>query len=99
MEMINLNQTEPSVNTIRSQYYQFPSRSQVQNSKELRGKKIYNIRERTFKISQRILEIVEMIKKNSISEIISNQLDRSGTSIGVNIEEGDGTHRKKYFKN
>ncbi|PIU63368.1 MAG: four helix bundle protein [Armatimonadetes bacterium CG07_land_8_20_14_0_80_40_9] len=63
------------------------------------GKKIYNLRDRTFKFAQRILEIVGKLPKRAECEVIRYQLTKSGTSIGANIEEVDGSLTKKDFIN
>jgi len=63
------------------------------------NKKIYDLKERTFKFAQRMLDIVEQLPKTSQSEIIRRQLAKAGTSIGANVEEADGTITKKDFIN
>ncbi len=59
----------------------------------------YDIKERTFRFAQRILEIVEKLPNKPYCEVISRQLSKSGTSIGANVEEADGTLTKKDFIN
>lgn len=61
--------------------------------------KIYDLKERTFKFSQRILNITEILPQKPQCEIISKQLTKAGTSIGANVEEADGTITKKDFVN
>jgi hypothetical protein len=78
------------------QYYQIPNRSQIPNPKPT---KVYDLRERTFQFSLRIIEIAEILPSNKINEIIITQLIKSSTSIGANIEEGDGCKTKKDFIN
>ncbi|MDD5430565.1 MAG: four helix bundle protein [Candidatus Omnitrophica bacterium] len=63
------------------------------------SEKIYSLKERTFKFAQRILNIVEKLPNKSQCEVIRKQLSKSGTSIGANIEEADGTVTKKDFTN
>ena len=46
-----------------------------------------------------MLGIVEQLPKKSQCEIIRKQLTKSGTSIGANVEEADGTITKKDFVN
>jgi len=71
------------------------SQSQNPNKEE----KIYDIKGRTFNFAKRILEIGEKLPDNRICQILSSQLVRSGTSIGANIEEADGTVTKKDLIN
>ena len=59
----------------------------------------YDLKERTFKFAQSILNITELLPEKFQCEIIGKQLARSGTSIGANIEEADGTITKKDFVN
>lgn len=80
----------------KSKYYQIPNKSQTPNSKQ---DKVYDIKERTFRFAQRILEIVEMLPRTSACEVIRTQLTKSGTSIGANVEEADGTITKRDFVN
>jgi four helix bundle protein len=61
--------------------------------------KKYNIRERTFDLSLRILDISELLSQTNVNENLRNQLIKSGTSIGANMEESDGTDTKKDFIN
>ena len=60
---------------------------------------VYDIRERTFRFAQRILEIVEMLPENRACNVISYQLTKSGTSVGANVEEGDGCVTTPDFVN
>lgn len=59
----------------------------------------YDIKERTFKFAQRILEIVSMLPKLTECDVLRRQLAKSGTSIGANVEEADGALSKKDFIN
>ncbi len=61
--------------------------------------KIYNIKERTFKFAERVLDIVSMLPRKIECDIIRNQLAKSGTSIGANVEEADGALTRKDFIN
>lgn len=61
--------------------------------------KIYDLKERTFKFAQRVLDIVEQLPKKPQCEVIRKQLAKAGTSIGANVEEADGTITKKDFVN
>ena len=64
-----------------------------------RRKKPYDIHERVFEFSLRVLEISKMIPNSDTSDVIRNQFVRSGTSIGANLEESDGVITKKDFIN
>ena len=61
------------------------------------NEKVYDLKERTFKFAQRVLDIVEQLPKRSECEVIRKQLAKAGTSIGANVEEADGTLTKKDF--
>ena len=61
--------------------------------------KEYDIKDRTFKFAQRVLEIVVLLPKISECEIIKIQLTKAGTSVGANVEEADGALSKKDFIN
>ena len=63
------------------------------------NERIYDLKERTFKFAPRMLDIVEQLPKESQCEVIRRQLAKSGTSIGANVEEADGTITKKDFVN
>lgn len=58
--------------------------------------KTFDIKDRTFRFAQRILE---MLLKNRACDVISYQLTKSGTSVGVNVEEADGCITKPDFTN
>ena len=60
------------------------------------SEKTYDLKERTFKFAQRILDIAEHLLR---CKVIQEQLVKSGTSIGANVEEADGTITKKDFVN
>ncbi len=67
-----------------------------QNPKE---DKIYDIRERSFQFALRIIRISNSLPKSLPFNIIKSQLIKSGTSIGANIEEADGSISKRDFLN
>ena len=57
-----------------------------------------NIAERTFDFSLRIIKLYLYIQKeHGELRILSNQLIKSGTSIGANIEEAQGAQSKADF--
>jgi len=80
------------------QYYQIPSKSKNLNPKK-GEEKIYDIRERVFRFAQRVLEIAENLPQNRVCDVLRTQPVKSGTSIGANVEEADGTVTKRDFVN
>ena len=61
--------------------------------------KIYNIKDRSFRFAQRIIDICEKLPKQIHCEIIAKQLLRAGTSIGANITEAQASPSRKDFTN
>ena len=59
--------------------------------------KVVDIRERTFKFSIKIAKLIPELPRNSVSIVIGNQLIRSGTSVGANVEEAQSSGSKKEF--
>lgn len=55
------------------------------------------IPERTFKFAVKIIELVSKLPRSSSGFAISNQIVRSGTSIGANVEEAQNSASKKEF--
>jgi len=53
-------------------------------------KKPYDIRERTLQFAVRIIELAGTLPENAEGRTVKQQIVRSGTSIGANVEEGDG---------
>ena len=60
-------------------------------------KKIFDIKERTFRFGVEIVKLVLTLPKNSAGFAISGQLVRSGTSIGANVIEAQNCGTKKEF--
>ncbi|MFH1379603.1 MAG: four helix bundle protein [bacterium] len=56
--------------------------------------KIQNL---SYDFSLDIIKLVRLIPKDTAGYILGRQLIRSGTSIGANIEEGQGAGSKKDF--
>ena len=56
-----------------------------------------DIRERTYQFSLKIIQLSASIPYNRIGNILADQVLRSGTSIGANVEEADGSLTKKEF--
>lgn len=55
--------------------------------------KPFNIQERAFEFAIAILELTEQIPANRIGDRVADQLIRSGTSIGANLEEATAASR------
>ena len=56
-----------------------------------------DIGERVFIFAVRIMKMTTQLSKNQINMVIINQIIRSVTSIGANIEEARGGHTKTDF--
>jgi four helix bundle protein len=57
-----------------------------------------DIRERSFCFAMRIVKLCQSLNaKPGVTRILANQLLRSGTSIGANIEEAYGSQSKADF--
>ncbi len=56
-----------------------------------------DIKERSFTFAVRVLKMTKYLSKNSINNVLINQVIRSATSIGANIEEAQGAHTKSDF--
>ena len=80
----------------KPQMDQAPRKPQDQDSEK---RKIFDIRERTLEFSLRVIDIAEALPKSLLSEIVRRQLMKSGTSIGANVQEADGSVSKKDFIN
>ncbi|MCH6255453.1 four helix bundle protein [Puniceicoccaceae bacterium K14] len=56
------------------------------------------IKERSFDFSIRIVKLCQSLENDSrISQTLATQLLRSGTSIGANVEEANGSQSKADF--
>jgi len=58
-----------------------------------------DIRQRTFKFALRIINLTKALPKNEVNRVLINQVLRSGTSIGANLEEALGSHTRAEFTN
>ena len=57
-----------------------------------------DIKERTFQFSIRIVRLCQMLDASpGVPRTLANQLLRSGTSIGANVEEAHGSQSKADF--
>ena len=62
------------------------------------GGMVKDICERTFQFSLRIVKLCQFLEnKDKISKTLANQLLRSGTSVGANVEEGQATQSEADF--
>ncbi|KPU26434.1 hypothetical protein TR13x_10165 [Caloranaerobacter sp. TR13] len=55
------------------------------------------VKEKSYKFALRIVKMYKYMTKEKKEYILSNQLLRSGTSIGANVEEACSGHTKKDF--
>jgi four helix bundle protein len=55
----------------------------------------YDIRERTFAFSVRVLRWVRTLPKDMGTQIAARQLLKAATSVGANVEEADGADTTK----
>lgn len=57
-----------------------------------------DIKERTFAFATRVVKLCRSLEETpGASRTLANQLIRSGTSIGANVEEAHGSHSKPDF--
>ena len=57
-----------------------------------------DLKERSFEFAKRIIFLCQKLEQSpGVTRSISNQLIRSGTSIGANIEEAHGSQSKADF--
>ena len=57
-----------------------------------------DIKERTFEFATRIVRLCRALEESpGVSRTLANQLVRSGTSVGANVEEAHGSHSKPDF--
>ena len=59
----------------------------------------YDLKERTTKFAQKIINLCKKAPKDVVTNPIINQLVKSGTSIGANYCEANGGSSKRDFKN
>jgi len=55
------------------------------------------IQNKSFAFAIRIVRLYQFLKEEKKAFVLSKQILRSGTSIGANIEEGEGGFSKKDF--
>ena len=59
--------------------------------------KPFDIKERTFGFGVRIVRLVNTLPRSIAGGKVAEQLVKSGTSIGANVEEADGAESKRDF--
>ncbi len=59
--------------------------------------KKFDLGERTFEFSKKLLGFLKNLSRDFISLPIISQVTRSGTSIGANYREADGAESRKDF--
>ena len=57
----------------------------------------FDIRQRTLKFSVLIIRLITLLPKTPAGFAIANQVVRSGTSIGANVEEAQDASSRKEF--
>lgn len=58
----------------------------------------HDLTERTFEFARRVVELCKVLdQKPGISRTLANQLLRSGTSVGANVEEGQAGQSRADF--
>ena len=63
------------------------------------SEKSRQLEHRTSKFGESIIKLCQKVKANNISNPITNQLVRSGTSIGANYMEANNASSRKDFTN
>jgi len=58
----------------------------------------YDLRQRSYGFSVKLVKFLNRLSTSRLSAPLFNQLLRSGTSIGANIEESDSSPSRKDFK-
>lgn len=58
-----------------------------------------NINQRTFKFAIKVISFCKMLPKDEVNRILINQLIRSVTSVGANLEEASGARTRAEFIN
>ncbi|MDD5593984.1 MAG: four helix bundle protein [Candidatus Margulisbacteria bacterium] len=86
------------MNELPTSNIQDQNNNQINENKSQKPK-IYDIRERLFLFSRRILQICRNLPNSAECEVIKKQLSKAGTSIGANFEEADGALTKRDFVN
>ena len=59
--------------------------------------KKFDISDRSFRFSINVIKLVERLPKSTVGYKIGEQVLRSGTSVGANIEEAQNLASRKEF--
>lgn len=59
--------------------------------------KRYDLEDRTLEFGKRIIRLCKSLTKNNQNYVLSNQIMRSGASLGANYREANETETKKEF--
>lgn len=65
---------------------------------EFSTNKCYDLEERTLEFGKRIIRMCKALPPNTINFKLTDQIIRSGTSVGANYREANETSTKKDFK-
>jgi len=63
----------------------------------MRSSKGQDIRDRTFRFGVRIVKLSGRLPRTAAGFKLADQVIRSGTSVGANVEEADAVESKKDF--
>ena len=58
-----------------------------------------DINQRTFKFAIRVIMLCKALPSDETNKILTNQVIRSATSVGANLEEASGSRTKAEFVN
>ena len=61
-------------------------------------KKIYDLKERTAKFGEKVIEFCKKVPRGPITDPLITQLTKAGTSVGANYYEADDAESKKDFR-
>lgn len=62
------------------------------------SRKRYDLEDRTARFGEAIIEFAKTIPQNPVNNPLISQIVRSGTSIGANYMEADGSESKRDFQ-
>jgi four helix bundle protein len=55
------------------------------------------IQQRSYELGLRIVRMIKAMGRDAASLVLARQVVRSGTSVGANVEEAQGSHSKAEF--
>lgn len=70
--------------------------ARIHATEPLGGGKV-DIHERTYASALRTLKVVDVLPRAASGRVIAQQLARSATSVGANVEEAQGGHSRAEF--